>query len=167
LPEVCGRQYPCLTETAAEFLEVAAVIVQDGDDRLAERTALVPRPRHPRQISEREVFAAQSVYRTDQAKAPAAARSSPLCQFLPSSKNSSRRTRFSQARLISSVDGRGLGVPSNGIGWASLRLGHPRTGPEVHKPLACLFSGKVRPLRIAFVTGPESEVIEFLQSERI
>ena len=72
LPKVCGRQCPSLTETAAEFLEVAALIVHFGDDWLAERTALVPRPGHPDQISERKIVAAQMIYRADQAKAPAA-----------------------------------------------------------------------------------------------
>jgi hypothetical protein len=33
--------------------------------------------------------------------------------------------------------------------------------------LLAYFSGKVRPLHIAFVTDPEGEVIEFLQSEQI
>jgi hypothetical protein len=46
------------------------VIVHHGDDRLAKRRALVPRPRHPHQISEREVVAPQAIYRTDQEKAP-------------------------------------------------------------------------------------------------
>jgi hypothetical protein len=72
LPQVCGRQRPSVTETAAEFLEVAAVIVQDGYDRLSERTTLVPRPCHPDQISKREVVTPQAVYRTDQAKTPVA-----------------------------------------------------------------------------------------------
>jgi hypothetical protein len=38
----CGRQCPSLPETIAEFLEVAAVIVHHAEDRLAERTTLVP-----------------------------------------------------------------------------------------------------------------------------
>ena len=39
---------------------------------MAERTTLVPRPRHPHQISEREVVAPQAIYCAYQAKAPAA-----------------------------------------------------------------------------------------------
>src|SRR5450755_4012065 len=42
------------------------------DDRLTKRTTLVPRPRHPHQVSEREVVAPQAIYRADQAKAPEA-----------------------------------------------------------------------------------------------
>ena len=48
------------------------MIVHYGENRVAERTPLVPRPGHSHQISEREVVAAQSVYRADQAKAPLA-----------------------------------------------------------------------------------------------
>jgi hypothetical protein len=72
LLQVCGRQRPSRAKTAAEFLEVAATIVHFSDDRLTERTTLVPRPRHPHQVSEREVVAPQAIYRADQAKAPEA-----------------------------------------------------------------------------------------------
>jgi hypothetical protein len=48
------------------------VIVHFPDDRVAERTTLVPRPCHPHQISERKVVAMQTIYRADQAKAPVA-----------------------------------------------------------------------------------------------
>lgn len=70
LPQVSGRQCPSLIKTVAEFPEVAAAIVHFRDDWLAELTALVPRPCHPHQISERKIVAAQTIYRADQAKAP-------------------------------------------------------------------------------------------------
>jgi hypothetical protein len=54
---------------AAQFFEIDAVIVHFSDDRVAERTTLVPRPCHPHQILERKVVASQTIYRTDQAKA--------------------------------------------------------------------------------------------------
>jgi hypothetical protein len=72
LPQVCGRQRPSLTKTAPEFPEVAAAIVHFRDDRVPERRTLVPRPRHPHQIPERKVVAAQMINRADQAKAPVA-----------------------------------------------------------------------------------------------
>jgi hypothetical protein len=72
LPKVCGRQCPSLTETVAKLLEVAALIVHFGDDRLAEWASLVPRAGYPDQISERKKVAAQMINCADQAKAPAA-----------------------------------------------------------------------------------------------
>jgi hypothetical protein len=70
--QIGGRQRPSLAKTAAEFPEIAAAIIHFRDDRVAERTTLVPRPRHARQIPEGEVVAAQMIYRADQAKAPLA-----------------------------------------------------------------------------------------------
>ena len=48
------------------------MIVHFRDDRVAERTTLVPHPCHPHKISECKVAATQMIYRADQAKAPVA-----------------------------------------------------------------------------------------------
>ena len=72
MPKVCGRQCPSFTKAVAKFIEVAAVIIHHAEDRMAEWTTLVPRPRHPNQITEREVVAPQAIYCAYQAKAPAA-----------------------------------------------------------------------------------------------
>jgi len=59
-------------KTIAEFLELAAAIVHFRYDRAAERTTLVPRPRHAHQVREGKVVAARMIHRAYQAKDPAA-----------------------------------------------------------------------------------------------